>query len=126
MKPVATSLPSIKRSQTQNTGESQAHGNSQTIDTASSIGEILVDTGRLSAENAERILRTQIDQGKRFGDTAIELGLLTEEDIRFALSRQFDNFYLPSSDTSLDHNWSLPINRSAQRLKNFALCAVNS
>jgi chain length determinant protein tyrosine kinase EpsG len=103
MKPVATSLPSIKRSQTQNAGESQAHGSSHTIDTASSIGEILVDTGRLSAENAERILRTQIDQGKRFGDTAIELGLLTEEDIRFALSRQFDNFYLPSSDTSLDH-----------------------
>jgi protein-tyrosine kinase len=103
MKPVTSSLPSIKRNQTKNSGESQAHGSSPAIDTGSSIGEILIDTGRLSAENAERILRTQIDQEKRFGDIAIELGLLTEEDVRFALSRQFDNFYLPSSDTSLNH-----------------------
>ena len=30
--------------------------------------------------------------------------LLTEEDIRFALSRQFDYLYLPQSDTSLNHD----------------------
>ena len=42
-----------------------------------SIGAILIDTGRLSAENAERILRLQKEQGKRFGDAAIELGLRT-------------------------------------------------
>jgi len=49
-----------------------------------SIGAILIDTGRLSAENAERILRLQKEKGKRFGDCAIELGLLGEDDIRFA------------------------------------------
>lgn len=102
MKPVTTSLPSIKRSQTKSAGEPQAHGSSHPTDADSSIGEILIDTGRLSTESAERILRAQIDKGKRFGDVAIELGLLTEEDVRFALSRQFDNFYLPSSDTSLN------------------------
>ncbi|KIO49484.1 chain-length determining protein [Nitrosospira sp. NpAV] len=69
----------------------------------SSIGAILIETGRITAENAERVSRLQLDQGKRFGDTAIELGLLTEEDIRFALSRQFDHLYLPASDTSLSH-----------------------
>lgn len=68
-----------------------------------SIGAILVDTGRLSAENAERILRVQKEQGKRFGDAAIELGLLTEDDIRFALSNQFDYPYLPAGDQSLSH-----------------------
>jgi chain length determinant protein tyrosine kinase EpsG len=57
----------------------------------------------LSAENAERISRLQTDQGKSFGDTAVELGLLTTDDIRFALSRQFDSFYLPASDSSLSH-----------------------
>lgn len=66
-----------------------------------SIGAILVDTGRLSSEDAERILRLQRDQGKRFGDAAIELGLLGEEDIRFALSSQFDYPYLPVDDLSL-------------------------
>ena len=68
-----------------------------------SIGVILIDSGRLSADNAERILRLQKEKGKRFGDAAIELGLLTEDDIRFALSSQFDYPYLPIGDNSLSH-----------------------
>jgi len=68
-----------------------------------SIGAILIDSGRLSAENAERILRLQKTQGKRFGDAAIELGLLTQDDIRFALASQFDYPYLPAGDNSLSH-----------------------
>jgi chain length determinant protein tyrosine kinase EpsG len=103
MNPVSTSFPSIKRNQAKSTGESHAYGRGQPISSDSSIGAILVDTGRLSAENAERIAGLQIEQGKRFGATAIALGLLTEDDVRFALSRQFDNLYLPASDTSLSH-----------------------
>ncbi|MFZ2855712.1 MAG: chain length determinant protein tyrosine kinase EpsG [Rhodocyclaceae bacterium] len=69
-----------------------------------SIGGILIDTGRLSCDNAERILWQQKKTpGKRFGDAAIELGLLTEDDIRFALASQFDYPYLPASDNSLSH-----------------------
>ncbi|MDN5850319.1 MAG: chain length determinant protein tyrosine kinase EpsG [Nitrococcus sp.] len=103
MKPVSGSVPTIKRSQTTNPGEPAFFGRAQAvIGSDSSIGAILVDTGRLSSENAERILRLQIEQGKRFGDTAIELGLLTEDDIRFALSRQFNNLYLPVGDNSLN------------------------
>ncbi|MBK8401175.1 MAG: chain length determinant protein tyrosine kinase EpsG [Propionivibrio sp.] len=66
-----------------------------------SIGAILIDTGRLTAENAERILRLQKEQGLRFGDAAIQLGLLTDDDIRYALASQFDYPYLPAGDTSL-------------------------
>lgn len=66
-----------------------------------SIGAILIDAGRLTPENAERILRLQKEQGKRFGDAAIELGLLGEDDIRFALSSQFDYPCLPAGDSSL-------------------------
>jgi chain length determinant protein tyrosine kinase EpsG len=103
MTPVSSSLPTIKRSQTTGPGEKPHQGKASSIGSGSSIGAILVDTGRLSAENAERIAALQIEQGKRFGATAVELGLLTEDDVRFALSRQFDNVYLPSSDTSLSH-----------------------
>ncbi|SDA25290.1 chain length determinant protein tyrosine kinase EpsG [Nitrosospira sp. Nsp18] len=103
MKPVSASLPIIKRNQTTKPGESSIYGKAQVNGNGSSIGAILVDTGRLSAENADRILRLQIEQGKRFGDTAIELGLLTEDDIRFALSRQFNNLYLPAGDNSLSY-----------------------
>ena len=66
-----------------------------------SIGAILIDSGFLSPENAERILRAQKESGQRFGDAAIALGLLTEDDINLALARQFDYPYLPATDTSL-------------------------
>src|SRR5713101_9812386 len=59
-----------------------------------SIGAILIINGRLRLEGAESILRLQREQGLRFGDAAIQLGLLTQADIEFALSRQFDYPYL--------------------------------
>jgi chain length determinant protein tyrosine kinase EpsG len=59
-----------------------------------SIGVILVDAGRLKIEDAERILRLQKEQDMRFGAAAMELGLLTQADIDFALSSQFDYPYL--------------------------------
>lgn len=65
------------------------------------IGVILVDSGRLTPEDAERILRLQKQQGKRFGEAAIQLGLLTPDDIRFALSHQFDYPYLRARDGRL-------------------------
>jgi protein-tyrosine kinase len=58
------------------------------------IGAILIDAGRLTIADAERVLHTSRRIGLRFGETAIKLGLITQEDLRFALSRQFDFPYL--------------------------------
>ena len=69
-----------------------------------SIGAILVDNGRLSPEDAERVLRLQKSDGRRFGEAAIQLGLVTEDDIRYALSHQFDYPYLLAGDTSLSES----------------------
>lgn len=69
-------------------------GDSSTGHGERSIGTILIHAGRLTLEKAERILRLQREEGLRFGDAAIQLGLLTREDIEFALSRQFDCPYL--------------------------------
>lgn len=66
-----------------------------------SIGAILIDSGRLSAIDAEKILREQKLNNLRFGDAAIKLGVLKEEDIQFALSRQFDYPYLVSGDNTI-------------------------
>ena len=59
-----------------------------------SIGAILMDSGALTPEDAERILALQKEQGLRFGEAAIRLGLLSEADIQYALSRQFSYAYL--------------------------------
>ena len=53
------------------------------------MGWILVDAGRISPENVELILALQRDKGLRFGDIGRTLGLLTEDDVRFALATQF-------------------------------------
>jgi len=63
-----------------------------------SIGAILMDAGLLSPEDAERILLLQKEKNLRFGDAAIALGILTEADIQFALSRQFSYPYLRAAD----------------------------
>src|SRR5439155_1670443 len=57
-----------------------------------SIGAILMDSGVLSAEDAERILLFQKEHGLRFGEAAIRLGLLTEADLR--RPRQHELFLL--------------------------------
>ena len=62
------------------------------------IGVILMDAGILKPEDAESIIKLQKEQNLRFGDAAIQLGLLTEDHIRFALSHQFNYAYLPSTD----------------------------
>jgi len=66
-----------------------------------SIGAILIDAGLLSLENAEKIIREQKAKGIRFGDAAIGLGLLKQQDIDFALARQFDYPYLSAGDDTL-------------------------
>jgi len=73
---------------------STASGSSSVTQGDRSIGAILIDAGRLRPESAEAILRLQREQGLRFGDAAIKLGLLTQADIEFAISRQFDYPYL--------------------------------
>jgi protein-tyrosine kinase len=61
-----------------------------------SIGAILVDSGKLTLADAERILRVQKEHGLRFGEAAIQLGLLSSQDIQIALAHphQYDYPYL--------------------------------
>ncbi|UUX96848.1 chain length determinant protein tyrosine kinase EpsG [Aquabacterium sp. J223] len=59
-----------------------------------SIGAILVDSGRLLPSDAERILQYQKEHGLPFGEAGVQLGLLTEADILYALSLQFDYPFL--------------------------------
>jgi protein-tyrosine kinase len=67
-----------------------------------SIGQILVEAGRMSADGAERVLTYQRDQGLHFGEAAIRLGLITREDMRFALANQFEYTYLAPGEAPLD------------------------
>jgi chain length determinant protein tyrosine kinase EpsG len=60
----------------------------------SSMGALLLDAGKLTPESAERVLRTQKELGLRFGEAALRLGLVSEDDIQQVLARQFAYPYL--------------------------------
>lgn len=62
------------------------------------IGRILLDAGKLKPADAERTLRLQKEQGLRFGEACIKLGLVSQSDIDSALSEQFDYPYVRSGD----------------------------
>jgi chain length determinant protein tyrosine kinase EpsG len=60
------------------------------------MGEILVQAERLQSVDVDRIMSFQEGTRVRFGDAGQALGLLTEDDVRYALSVQFDYSYLPA------------------------------
>jgi chain length determinant protein tyrosine kinase EpsG len=70
--------------------------------TEDSIGAILVKAGRLKPEDVERILRLQRERGLRFGEAAKALRLLSQADIDFVLSRQFDYAHLQYGESRLN------------------------
>ena len=67
----------------------------------SRIGALLLEAGKLTLEHIERVLLTQKELGLRFGDAALRLGLLSDDDIRQALARQFGYPYLEPGQGNL-------------------------
>jgi protein-tyrosine kinase len=82
-----------------------------------SIGAILVRAGRLTSENTERILRLQREQNLSFGEAGIKLGLLTQADIEFALSLQFNYPYLVRGESKLSEDLVAAYTRSGPQLE---------
>jgi protein-tyrosine kinase len=54
------------------------------------LGAILVDEGKLTPAEVERVLQHAKAKGLRFGDAAVRLGLVTDSELRMALSKQYD------------------------------------
>ena len=84
-----------------------------------SIGTILIQAGRLSLEDAGRILQLQREQDLRFGEAAIKLELLTKADIEFALASQFECPYLVRGESDVSEQVFAayePLSRQAQAL----------
>jgi len=74
-----------------------AHDNVLPLDGASrvtirddhQIGNILLEDGKLKPADLERVLDLHQRSGLHFGEAALRLGLLDEEDLRAALARQY-------------------------------------
>lgn len=55
----------------------------------SRLGDILIERQHLTREDVQRILEYQRTQGIRFGDAAVALGMLTEQELRSAIAQQY-------------------------------------
>ena len=64
------------------------------------IGKLLLDSGKLTPDDAEKALRLQKEKGMRFGEAAKQLGFITDADIQQALGRQFDYPYLQPGEAN--------------------------
>ena len=63
------------------------------------VGTILVDEGKLTAAEADKVMLLQQTHGMRFGEAAMHLRLIGEEDLKRALAKQYDFHYLePGTD----------------------------
>jgi len=86
----------------------------------SNIGKLLQDAGKLKPQDMERVLALQQEQNLRFGEAAQKLGLVTEADIRQALSHQFEYPYIPAAEASLSPELTAatsPYSKEAEALR---------
>ncbi len=61
------------------------------------IGDQLVAAGKLSSNDVHRVVELQQARNLRFGEAAVQLGLVEEADIQAVLAEQFDYQYLAAS-----------------------------
>jgi chain length determinant protein tyrosine kinase EpsG len=55
-----------------------------------SLGTLLIESGKLSRADADRVMELQRREGWRFGEAALRLGLIDETDLACALHAQYD------------------------------------
>ena len=65
------------------------------------IGDLLAAAGQLTEHEVRRVIEYQAKQGLRFGEAAIALGLVGEEDVQSALAQQFRYPYVRRGDLDL-------------------------
>jgi protein-tyrosine kinase len=66
------------------------------------IGKSLLERGKITEAQAEKILLFQKERGIRFGEAALDLGFITQKDIADVLSEQFAYPYLRKGESALD------------------------
>jgi len=65
------------------------------------LGRLLFDAGKLTEIDVNRVVVAQRKKNLRFGETAVRLGLVTQQDVQQALALQFGYPYV-TPDSSLD------------------------
>lgn len=80
----------------------QVLSNESMLANATKMGPMLVAMGKLTPKDLTMILATQKKHGLRFGDAALQLGLVSVDDINAILAEQFAYTQTPAASSKLD------------------------
>ncbi len=83
-----------------NTSEYSENAN---LDVANKIGRMLESRGKITREEFKSIIAVQNEKNVRFGDAALQLGLVEKADIDAVLAEQFAYTCPPDRSTKLDY-----------------------
>lgn len=92
----------------------------ETAKSGDSIGKLLFHAGKLKLADVDRILELQERDHLRFGEAAIRLNLVTEEDIRRAVASQFHHAYLLPGEGGFSNELVVayrPVSPSAEQFR---------
>lgn len=64
------------------------------------IGRLLLQLGKITYDDTEKILELQQEKGILFGDAAMELGLINSDDIQQVVAMQFNYHYLQAGQSN--------------------------
>src|SRR5207244_1796640 len=66
------------------------------------LGTILLESGRINQDDVDRVLEYQRTNGGFFGKALVALGIVTRDEIDWALASQFDLPYIFPNAESVD------------------------
>jgi protein-tyrosine kinase len=84
------------------------------------LGRQLLDAGKLTEHDVARIVEAQLNTNLRFGETAVQLGLLSERDVQIALAHQYSYPCLSASDAGFSpllYAANQPFSRQSEALR---------
>lgn len=79
-----------------------ARPDTASLEVVNKIGRMLESRGKITREEFKSIIAVQNEQNLRFGEAALQLGLVQREDIDAVLAEQFAYTIAPDRNTSLD------------------------
>lgn len=84
-----------------------------------SLGRILLEAGKISLQDADRIINYQKREGILFGEAAVKLKLITADDLRRALATQFSYPYVRPGDVKFSKELITAFNPFALEAERF-------
>ncbi|MGP4842522.1 polysaccharide biosynthesis tyrosine autokinase [Marinobacter sp. 1Y8] len=90
---------------------------SEILTKAGQMGRVLVESGKIKSHDLERVIRFQKSRGLRFGEAAISLGLVTQEDVKAALAQQFSYSVAPLSNSQLSPSLTAAFYPQSRRME---------